>query len=138
VRIVPLRRVTVTWFPQILDASVTKGHVHGLISLTEPADAWPVALRRVARGGFWMSEPLLNRLLRQTRTAIPAQPLLSGREREVLRLAAARCANKEIARRLGIAERTVEFHLGNIRQKLKVATRLEAILWFNEQTTASG
>ena len=39
----------------------------------------------------------------------------------MLRLAAAGCANKEIAH-----------HLGNIRKKLKVATRLEAILWFKE------
>lgn len=108
------------------------GHVHGLISLTEPADAWPTALRTVARGGAWISEPLLNRLLRQTRTPTPAQPALTGREQKVLCLTALGWANKEIARHLGIAERTVEFHLSNTRQKLKVATRLDAILWFKE------
>lgn len=111
---------------------LTTGHVHGLISLTEPADAWPTALRTVARGGAWISEPLLNWLLRQTRIPDPAQPALTGREQRVLRLAALGWANKKIASHLGIAERTVEFHLSNTRQKLKFATRLEAILWFKE------
>ena len=113
-------------------ALLTTGHVHGLIALTEPADTWPTALRTVAGGGVWLSEALLNRLLRQTRIPDPAQPTLTRREQEVLRRAALGWANKEIAHHLGMAERTVEFHLGNIRQKLKVATRLEAILWFKE------
>ncbi|RIK25141.1 MAG: hypothetical protein DCC55_40820, partial [Chloroflexi bacterium] len=117
---------------QDVKALLTTGHVHGLISLTEPAAAWPVALRTVAHGGAWVSETLLNRLLRQTRTPDPAQPALTRREQEVLRLAALGWANKKIAHHLGMAARTVEFHLGNIRQKLKVSTRLEAILWFKE------
>ena len=38
-------------------------------------------------------------------------------------------SNQEIARPLGLTARTVEFHVGNILQKLGVVSRLEAVLW---------
>ena len=53
---------------------------------------------------------------------------LTQREREVLQLAAKGLTNKQIAIRLQIAERTTEFHMTNIFDKLKVATRVEAIV----------
>ena len=54
---------------------------------------------------------------------------LSERETEVLRLVAAGHANKIIARRLGIAERTVKAHLTNIFQRIGVSDRTQAALW---------
>ncbi|MFC7880680.1 LuxR C-terminal-related transcriptional regulator [Streptomyces sp. NPDC057376] len=53
---------------------------------------------------------------------------LTGREREVLLLVAAALPNGTIARRLGIAERTVKAHVSSIVEKLRVASRLEAAL----------
>jgi len=52
---------------------------------------------------------------------------LTVREREVIRLLEQGLANKEIARRLSITQRTVEFHVGNIMDKLEVSSRLEAV-----------
>ncbi len=37
-------------------------------------------------------------------------------------------SNKEIAGRLGVTERTVEFPVGAILRKLKVASRVEAVV----------
>jgi NarL family two-component system response regulator LiaR len=58
-------------------------------------------------------------------------PRLSGltdREVEVLRLAAKGLGNKDIARELGLSVRTVQAHLGNIFNKLKVGSRTEAVI----------
>jgi signal transduction histidine kinase/DNA-binding CsgD family transcriptional regulator len=51
---------------------------------------------------------------------------LTPREREVLTGVAAGLTNKQIAARLGISDRTVQFHLGNVLGKLGVASRTEA------------
>ena len=52
---------------------------------------------------------------------------LTGRELEVLQLAAEGLANKQIALSLNISEHTVKFHLSSIYTKLGVASRTEAI-----------
>jgi DNA-binding CsgD family transcriptional regulator len=53
---------------------------------------------------------------------------LTGREREILLLVAAGCANKEIARRLVISERTARTHVSNILRKLEIPSRTHAAL----------
>jgi DNA-binding CsgD family transcriptional regulator len=55
-------------------------------------------------------------------------PALSRRQLEVARLLAAGLRNKEIAAQMGIREKTVKFHLGNIYHKLGAQSRTEALL----------
>jgi non-specific serine/threonine protein kinase len=57
------------------------------------------------------------------------QGLLSRREREVVAMVASGMTNKEIARRLFIAERTAEGHVERIRNKLGVRSRTEVATW---------
>jgi DNA-binding CsgD family transcriptional regulator len=52
---------------------------------------------------------------------------LSPRERECITLAAHGLTSDDIGQRLGIVERTVQFHFDSIRSKLAAATRQEAI-----------
>jgi len=52
---------------------------------------------------------------------------LSDRELEILRLLATGLSNKGIARKAGIAEGTVKFHVNRILAKLKCASRTEAV-----------
>jgi DNA-binding NarL/FixJ family response regulator len=54
---------------------------------------------------------------------------LTGRELEVLGLVRQGLANKQIARRLGISERTVKAHLTSCYQRIGVADRTQAALW---------
>ncbi|MBO0796717.1 MAG: response regulator transcription factor, partial [Ktedonobacteraceae bacterium] len=68
---------------------------------------------------------LLSRFGRQGR-ATPYETL-TARELEVLRLLGRGLRNKEIAARLYVSERTVNFHLANIYQKLNVSGRTEAL-----------
>jgi DNA-binding NarL/FixJ family response regulator len=52
---------------------------------------------------------------------------LTGRERQVLEVAAEGLTARQIASRLGVRERTVTTHLGRIYSKLGVGTRVAAI-----------
>jgi len=54
---------------------------------------------------------------------------LTEREKEILRLIALGGANKEIARKLGISEKTVKNHISNIFQTLHVNNRTQAALY---------
>lgn len=56
-----------------------------------------------------------------------ADAQLTPREIEVLPLLAEGLSNKQIAARLGIAERTAKFHVESILAKLPAATRAEAV-----------
>jgi len=58
----------------------------------------------------------------------PAQRL-TRREQEVLELIAGGLSNKLIARRLGIAEKTVKTHVGHVLAKLGVSDRTQAALY---------
>jgi DNA-binding NarL/FixJ family response regulator len=56
------------------------------------------------------------------------QATLTPREAEVLRLMAQGLGNGEIARRLFISEKTVKVHVSHIFEKLRVETRVQAVL----------
>ncbi|MFO8010027.1 MAG: response regulator transcription factor [Dehalococcoidia bacterium] len=58
----------------------------------------------------------------------PKVQTLTDRETEVLRLAARGRGNKEIAAELDLSVRTIQAHLGNIFNKLKVGSRTEAVI----------
>jgi DNA-binding NarL/FixJ family response regulator len=51
---------------------------------------------------------------------------LSAREVEVVRLVAAGLTNAEVAERLFLSSRTVDWHLGSIYRKLGIHSRTEA------------
>jgi DNA-binding NarL/FixJ family response regulator len=55
-------------------------------------------------------------------------PQLTEHEIRVLRLVSQGLTNKEIARSLEIKERTVEYHLGEIFQRLAVTSRTAAVV----------
>ena len=62
---------------------------------------------------------------------------LSARELQVLRLVAQGLANKQIGRALGISERTVKVHLGNVFRRIGVADRISAALWARDNLPAA-
>jgi DNA-binding NarL/FixJ family response regulator len=84
-------------------------------------------IRAVAEGGLPL-DPMVARALLTARQPAAAVDL-TGREREVLDLVRQGLANKAIARRLGISERTVKAHLGSVFQRLGVTDRTQAALW---------
>jgi DNA-binding NarL/FixJ family response regulator len=55
---------------------------------------------------------------------------LTARERDVAALVADGLSTREIAARLGIADRTVDAHLDNIRAKLDLTSRTQVATWW--------
>lgn len=92
-------------------------------------DALFDAVRAAAAGGAPLDPRVASALL-PGRTGGPVTaPTLSGREEEVLRLAAKGLANKQIARSLGISEHTVKIHLGSVFRRIGVSDRTSAAMW---------
>jgi DNA-binding NarL/FixJ family response regulator len=91
-----------------------------------------LAIRAARRGEIHIDAALARRLMSSLGRAEPSAPdpfaELSERELEILRLIADGHANKEIARRLVISERTVRTHVSHVLQKLGVTSRTQAAL----------
>jgi DNA-binding NarL/FixJ family response regulator len=114
-------------------AALDAGAVGYLLKDADP-DEVISGVRAVGRG----ESPLHPRAARElllARTDVsnggPAggQPKLTPREVEVLRLVRSGLANKQIARRLSISERTVKAHLTSAFQRIGVVDRTQAALW---------
>lgn len=89
-----------------------------------PARAAVAALGELARQALDEAQDLASRLAAQS----PAAPQpFSRRERQVLGLAAQGLTNKEIAYRLGLSERTIQFHMNSIFNKSGTQSRTEAV-----------
>ena len=85
-------------------------------------------IRAAARGESPLDPRAARTVLAARREPDPLEGL-SGREREVLALLVEGMANKLIARRLGISEKTVKAHLTRIFRVLDVTDRTQAALW---------
>jgi DNA-binding NarL/FixJ family response regulator len=107
-------------------AAIDAGAVGYLLKDAEPENVIE-GLRAAARG----ESPLHPRAARQLLTARSSGPSLelTPREREVLALVRKGLANKQIARRLAISERTVKAHLTSVFQRIGVVDRTQAALW---------
>jgi DNA-binding NarL/FixJ family response regulator len=111
---------------RILDA-LNAGASGYLLKDAEP-DELIAAVRTVMTGGSPLDPKAARVLLDARATSQPGREL-TAREREVLDLVATGLANKQIARRLEITERTVKAHLTSIFQQLGVTDRTQAALW---------
>lgn len=110
---------------RIVDA-IEAGAEGYLLKHADP-DQILAGIRAVAEGGLPL-DPMVARALMSARRP-GATVELTNREREVLALVKEGLANKAIARRLGISERTVKAHLGSVFQRLGVYDRTQAALW---------
>ena len=84
------------------------------------------SIRIVASGGSALEGPVAAKLVAAVHAPRGAGSL-SSREREVLRLIAEGLPGKQIARSLGIAERTVKFHTASLLRKLGADNRAQAV-----------
>jgi DNA-binding NarL/FixJ family response regulator len=91
---------------------------------------------RSAHGGDVPLDPRAGRVLLEQRGRQGRAEKLTSREEEVLRLVGQGLVNKQIARRLGIGERTVKAHLTNVFRCLGVSDRVQAALWAREHLPA--
>ncbi|MGH1577408.1 response regulator transcription factor [Planktotalea sp.] len=83
-----------------------------------------IAIGEVASGGTYICASMIE-VREQGRDVDQAG--LTKREIECLQLAAAGATSKAIARKLGLTERTVQFHMSNTCSKLGAKRRAEAV-----------
>ncbi len=108
-------------------AALAAGAIGYLLKDSEP-DQLLAGVRAAADGDVPLDPKVARALLPGTRPARPEESL-SARELQVLRLVAKGLANKQIGRQLGITERTVKAHLGQVFRQLGVVDRTSAALW---------
>ena len=112
---------------QILQA-LDAGAIGYLLKDAEP-EAIHDALRAAARGEAPLAPKAAAELLASRADGPAGGVELTTRERDVLQLVIAGDANKQIARKLGISEKTVKGHLTNLFQRIGVQDRTQAALW---------
>ena len=100
-----------------------KAYERALPANNYAARAAVAALTRLAKQAQSEAVSLADSLQSQPSTEHPFSP----REHEVLTLAADGLTNKEIAYRLGISERTVQFHINSIFNKTATNSRTEVV-----------
>jgi DNA-binding NarL/FixJ family response regulator len=125
--------------------SLLRQGAKGILSYAEAREQLPRALPQVAAGGIWVPRPVLSRFVdsilsstqgRRLRVQSPNE--LSRREQEVLSGLLENLANKEVADRLHISERTVKFHVSNLLAKFGVRRRADLILLCYQRRNAGG
>jgi len=109
-------------------AAIDAGAVGYLLKDADPEDVLE-GVRAVSRGESPLHPKAARELLTMRAGGSTGPPQLTAREREVLTLVRQGLANKQIARRLGISERTVKAHLTSVFARLDVADRTQAALW---------
>lgn len=99
-------------------------------SAREPCDEQSTAIVRSLPQLLLLAGYLREAMLAHCHQALVNRPdaQLTPRERECIAFAARGLTSEDIGRKLGITQRTVNFHFGNIMGKLGVLNRAEAIV----------
>jgi DNA-binding NarL/FixJ family response regulator len=100
----------------------------GVVYKDVDPDALVRAIRSVHDGHLLFAPEAAGPLVRSSQWALGSIEALTGREREVLAELAKGRSNREIARALGVAEKTVKAHVSSILAKLGVQDRTQAAL----------
>ncbi|MEU6857368.1 response regulator transcription factor [Glycomyces sp. NPDC046736] len=90
-------------------------------------DALAGAIRTVHSGQMLLAPVAMRGLL--SGGAAPSAPSLTPRESQVLGLIAKGQTNRQIARALGVSEKTVKTHVTNLLRRIDAADRTQAALW---------
>jgi DNA-binding NarL/FixJ family response regulator len=104
--------------------AVVEAGARGFVVKSAASDELLAAVRAVMDGRTYVSP-----LVAENPSPLLASPLdaLTSRELEVLLLVAQGLSAKQIASRLGISERTVNFHKDRMKHRLGVKTTIEAV-----------
>lgn len=111
-----------------LVAEVLRAGAFGVVSKFEEPEVIIDALRTILRGAIVLGPSVASAMLRRWTPVARRLPIngLTEREHAILALLASAKTNAQIARHLGVSEKTIRNHLSNIFSKLGVADRLQA------------
>jgi DNA-binding NarL/FixJ family response regulator len=93
------------------------------------ADEVAAAIRAAHRGELQLDAAVARGLMTTLQGGAYSPAVLTPRELDVVALIGEGRANKEIARQLGISERTTRTHVSNVLRKLGLTSRTQLALW---------
>ena len=141
--------LTVSEEAEELGEALRSGAV-GYLTKNVEAETLVTAIRKAKRGEPAIAESMTMKLVEQFRSqgsgqpgatvtppeppsvqpgAAPERVHLTAREREIMQCLARGESNKEIARRLDVAESTVKIHVQNILKKLNLSSRVQIAVY---------
>jgi DNA-binding NarL/FixJ family response regulator len=108
----------------------------GFILKSCPLEAYAKAIRLIHNGELWITRRTLTHILEgllakeASSQELPSstEANLTPREKEIMAWIAKGLTNKEIAKELGISDKTIKAHLSHIFNKLKVHRRMQLLL----------
>ncbi len=114
--------------------AAVKAGVRGYMLKNSSLDELVRAVHALAQGGAYFSSTMFTKVLqefthlsrRRDLQEVKGIDALTEREKDVLRLVAKGCTNRDIAGELIITENTVKVHLRNILDKLQLRNRQQA------------
>lgn len=113
---------------------------YGFIIKNTPLEILVKSLRQVADGQRLLPQPCSEKAVPLERETIAENELtvLTDRERQIISLVSEGLSNKEIGRRLNIADGTIKVHLHHIFRKLEISNRtlLAALVISNSGSVA--
>lgn len=105
----------------------------GFVIKHSAPDELVTAIRAALDGRTYVTPALAGALqrtaTRSLETVTGSEGALSARQREILQLLADGCSAKEIARRLNISHRTVEFHKYQMMDSLGLRSTAQLVRW---------
>ena len=126
--------------------SALRAGADGYLLKNIESEALVGAIRRTLAGEAAISDRMTHKLVNELRDGGPPTPgaksqpapgALSPREKEIVQLIASGASNKEIARRLGVAESTVKIHVQHILRKLNLSSRVQVAVYASEKGYAA-
>jgi DNA-binding NarL/FixJ family response regulator len=112
--------------PRIVRVALQAG-ANGYVTKDSDPDTLLEALRRVASGGRFVAPGLADQVAFLPPEYGHPRHVLSPREFEVFERLAAGLSNQEIARELGLSEKTISSHKSNLMAKLAIFNMAELI-----------
>lgn len=128
------RVLIVTAFPdEPVVADAIRLGAKGVVSKDATRETLLSAIRAVGGGRLWLPAELTAKVITMLTQSAPASlaervHLLTARERDIVGLVGEGLKNRQIAQRLGLAEKTIKGHLTSVFLKLGVQDRLELAL----------
>ncbi len=109
----------------------------GIFYEDDPLENMPLGVEAICKGEIWLSRQVMSSCLINMRRRHDSSSrseekfMLTGREREVLKLLRAGSGNHDIAAAMNISIHTVRSHLYHIFKKIGVSSRHQASIWAN-------
>ena len=121
--------VVLTSFGEVerVHAALAAGAAGYVLKDADPEEV-ATAIRAATAGEVHLDGAVARQLTRRMTAPHVGLASLTAREREILTLVAQGYANREIADRLVISERTVRTHVSNVLAKLQLGSRTQAAL----------